>query len=250
MKRTLVVVVVLALVGGACALSGLAVAAAPAGGSWTVTFAGKGTWNLSESITNAPLCAIPNESTESSNFAWTVTWKNVVFGARPSAGTGAGHLLGAERESSSMPASLSQCTSKTTCSKGAVPFAADEGSDADQPSILKPVADGPHSYTLNLELRNSGTIGGSECTNLDSAEDMYIIGKELDTDPTVLGALATQAKVPAAELRTSKKIIVIVSKNPFTNFPVSPDCVTNQIAGVTCTHSQTWSGTVTLVRSS
>ena len=219
------------------------VAAAPA--AWTVTYAGQGTYTQTGSLSMAPLCATPVTSEFSSTFSWTATWKNVVIGATSSAGPPSGKLTGSEHQTRNDAGP--NCNAPTTCDK-TVSFTADEGPSANQPAVLKIAVTGANAE-VNVEVRESATGSGTGCKSAGTSfENFVLVGTKGLGDTTVRGALAAYAKIPVAELRSAKKIIVNVSKNAFTNYPVVPECTTSSITGLTCTHTQTWTGTVTLQR--
>ena len=58
--------------------------------------------------------------------------------------------------------------------------------------------------------------------------------------------LAATAQIPLTELHHSGKIIVLVRKGAF-NYPTTSDC-SEQSLGLTCSHDQTWTGTLTMPR--
>jgi hypothetical protein len=212
---------------------------------WTVTYAGSGTYTQNGSFSMAPLCSTPVTSTYSSSFSWSVAWHSVVVGPAPNAGSPSGRLTGTEHTQRNDPGA--NCSTPSSCTKD-VPFSADEGPSANQPATLKIAVTGAIAE-INIDLRESATGNGVVCKSAGtSGENYLLVGTKGMPDPQVRGALAAYAKIPVAELRSAKKIIVPVSKNAFTNYPVTPECAPNPIQGLTCTHSQSWTGTVTLQR--
>ena len=66
------------------------------------------------------------------------------------------------------------------------------------------------------------------------------------TTPSATHPLAATAQIPLTELHHSGKIIVLVRKGAF-NYPTTSDC-SEQSLGLTCSHDQTWTGTLTMTR--
>lgn len=221
--------------------SGTAGASAPQ--TWTVVYSGQGTWSEHAEVSQQPVCSASQISDFHSTFHWTVTWHNVVLGPHASSGPPSGSLVGSVMETSSAP-DPAHCSTIQHCSEN-VPFVANESSTSEQPAELQIILDG-QSYDLHFDMRESAVGGGDGCSNyaLNRDEMYFAIGAGMQ----VGHPFATIAKIPVAESRTMRKFIVNVQRNPFIDYPSSSTCDGPTFNGSTCTHSQNWTGTVTVTR--
>jgi hypothetical protein len=213
--------------------------------TWTVHFTGSGTSESDATInSSSSVCTDIEKSTTASDFSWTVTWHNVKLTSPASTGSITGILTGTAHESYKATVSKG-CGDSSSCSKE-IAFHADESSTGSNPAALIGKTSSVHrsNYNIVLDLI-SGADEEAECSSVDPADDgFYFAGTGLA--PNATDPLAATARIPLTELRNSGKIIVLVRKGAF-NYPTTTDC-SDKGLGLTCSHDQTWSGTITMTR--
>ncbi len=155
-----------------------------------------------------------------------------------------GTLTGTTDESYKLKAGVG-CGDSSTCSKD-FPFQSDESSAGSNPAVLIGKTSTVHkaNYILVLDLI-SGADEDQECQSVDPQDGgFYFAGTQ--PAPGATDPLAASAQIPLSELQRSGKIIVLVKKSPFA-YPQSTDCSDDSL-DLTCSHNQTWSGTITMTR--
>jgi hypothetical protein len=241
MRRWLVVVAAMTIL-----MAGLANTAEATAKRWTIQFTGSGSFDSNANLNSGSAqCTNLATSATSSEFRWSVTWHNVVLVSPATAGNVTGTLTGMTHESYKLKASKG-CGDNSTCSKDFA-FHADESSAGSNPAVLIGRTSPLHkaNYVLILDLI-SGADEDQGCQSVDPNDSgFYFAGTQ--PNPGANDPLAASAQIPLSELQRSGKIIVLVKKSPFA-YPQSADCSDTSL-DLTCSHNQTWTGTITMVRS-
>ena len=239
MRRWLVAVATMAMV-----MTGLGNTAGATARTWTIQFTGSGSFdsNATQNSGSAQCTDVVTSAT-SSEFSWSVTWHNVSLVSPANTGNVTGTLTGTTHESYKQKAGRG-CGDSSTCSKD-LAFHADESSAGSNPAVLIGKTSSIHkgNYVLILDL-----ISGAdqECQSVDPNDGgFYFAGTQ--PSPGATDPLAASTQIPVSELQASGKIIVLVKKSPFA-YPQSTDCSDTSL-DLTCSHNQTWSGTITMTRS-
>ncbi len=216
------------------------------GTTWTIQFTGSGTFNSDATLNaSSAACTDKDTSTTESDFTWSVTWHNAKLRSPARTGPITGTLSGTTHESDKKTVSHG-CGDSSSCSKE-IAFHADESSAGDNPAALVGKTSSIHrsNYVLVLDLI-SGADEQAGCSSVDPKDDgFYFAGNGVT--PSATDPLAATAQIPLSELAHSGKIIVLVKKGAF-NYPTTTDC-SDRGLGITCSHDQTWSGTITMTRS-
>jgi hypothetical protein len=170
-----------------------------------------------------------------------VTWHHVVLASPAVAGSVTGQLTGTAHESDHQQG----CGTSRSCVK-AIPFHADQGSAAGQPAVLTGKMSVAHktNYVLILDLVASAEEGQACRANDPTDHGFFFAGTPNEENPAATDALAATAQIPLSEFRHAGKIIVLAKKTAF-NYPQTTDC-SDTALGITCSHNQTWSGTITM----
>lgn len=230
----------------AAVLVGLAGQPAGARGTtWTIHFTGSGSYQSNASDKLSALCSSTHTSSTQSEFKWTVTWYHVVLSAPPVTGNIRGILTGTAHETYE---SKTDCpgAQDVHCSKE-IAFHADESFNGQQPAalLLKKSAS-TDILTLDLIASAAETQG---CGSVDPEDHgFFFTGTPTSDIPGATDAIATTLQLPMSELRHSGKIVALAKKSAF-NFPGpgETDC-SDKSLGLTCSHDQSWSGTVTMTK--
>ena len=213
--------------------------------TWTIQFTGSGTFHSSATLDESSGSCTNNEtSSTESDFRWSVTWHNAKLASPAVTGPTTGILAGTTHESDRRTVSKG-CGDSASCSKE-IAFHADQSTDGDNPAALIGKTSSTHrsNYVLILDLI-AGADEQAECSSADPQDQgFYFAGN--GTTPSATDPLAATAQIPLAELHHAGKIIVLVQKGAF-NYPTTSDC-SEQSLGLTCSHDQTWSGTITMTR--
>jgi len=241
MRRWLVAVATMAMV-----MTGLGNTAGATARTWTIQFTGSGSFdsNATQNSGSAQCTDVVTSAT-SSEFSWSVTWHNVSLVSPANTGNVTGTLTGTTHESYKQKAGRG-CGDSSTCSKD-LAFHADESSAGSNPAVLIGKTSSIHkgNYVLILDLI-SGADEEQECQSVDPNDGgFYFAGTQ--PSPGATDPLAASTQIPVSELQASGKIIVLVKKSPFA-YPQSTDCSDTSL-DLTCSHNQTWSGTITMTRS-
>jgi hypothetical protein len=241
----------LTLVAGAALLVGVDAQSVSATPLWTVNFTGHGS-SMSDATEDLSSGACPgstDHTTVESTFSWTVTWHHVRLSIPPVTGNITGVLSGTTHETDTKKAP-SDCGGNSNCDKS-FDFAANEGLDGSNPAALlvSKSHNGEADDDIVLDLLTFSDQE-AECESVDPDDTGFLVGNPASFNPTATDALAASAVVPASELRRSGKIIVLVDKTAF-NYPTpaDDDCSDSSLGLTSCTHSQSWDGTVTMTRS-
>jgi hypothetical protein len=214
--------------------------------TWTIQFTGSGSFesNANENSGSAQCTDLATSAT-SSEFSWSVTWHGVALVSPATTGNVTGTLTGTIHESYKLKASRG-CGDSSTCSKDFA-FHADESLAGSNPAVLIGRTSPFHktNYVLILDLI-SGADEDQGCQSVDPNDGgFYFAGTQ--PNPGANDPLAASAQIPLSEIQRSGKIIVLVKKSPFA-YPQSTDCSDTSL-DLTCSHNQTWSGTITMTRS-
>jgi hypothetical protein len=241
MRRWLVALATMAMV-----MTGLGNTAGATARTWTIQFTGSGSFdsNATQNSGSAQCTDVVTSAT-SSEFSWSVTWHNVSLVSPANTGNVTGTLTGTTHESYKQKAGRG-CGDSSTCSKD-LAFHADESSAGSNPAVLIGKTSSIHkgNYVLILDLI-SGADEDQECQSVDPNDGgFYFAGTQ--PSPGATDPLAASTQIPVSELQASGKIIVLVKKSPFA-YPQSTDCSDTSL-DLTCSHNQTWSGTITMTRS-
>jgi hypothetical protein len=241
MRRWLVALATMAMV-----MTGLGNTAGATARTWTIQFTGSGSFdsNATQNSGSAQCTDVVTSAT-SSEFSWSVTWHNVSLVSPANTGNVTGTLTGTTHESYKQKAGRG-CGDSSTCSKD-LAFHADESSAGSNPAVLIGKTSSIHkgNYVLILDLI-SGADEEQECQSVDPNDGgFYFAGTQ--PSPGATDPLAASTQIPVSELQASGKIIVLVKKSPFA-YPQSTDCSDTSL-DLTCSHNQTWSGTITMTRS-
>jgi uncharacterized protein (DUF2147 family) len=230
----------------AMVMTGLGNTAGATARTWTIQFTGSGSFdsNATQNSGSAQCTDVVTSAT-SSEFSWSVTWHNVSLVSPANTGNVTGTLTGTTHESYKQKAGRG-CGDSSTCSKD-LAFHADESSAGSNPAVLIGKTSSIHkgNYVLILDLI-SGADEEQECQSVDPNDGgFYFAGTQ--PSPGATDPLAASTQIPVSELQASGKIIVLVKKSPFA-YPQSTDCSDTSL-DLTCSHNQTWSGTITMTRS-
>jgi hypothetical protein len=230
----------------AMVMTGLGNTAGATARTWTIQFTGSGSFdsNATQNSGSAQCTDVVTSAT-SSEFSWSVTWHNVSLVSPANTGNVTGTLTGTTHESYKQKAGRG-CGDSSTCSKD-LAFHADESSAGSNPAVLIGKTSSIHkgNYVLILDLI-SGADEDQECQSVDPNDGgFYFAGTQ--PSPGATDPLAASTQIPVSELQASGKIIVLVKKSPFA-YPQSTDCSDTSL-DLTCSHNQTWSGTITMTRS-
>jgi len=241
MRRWLVAVATMAML-----TAGVANIAGATARTWTIQFTGSGSFesNANENSGSAQCTDLATSAT-SSEFSWSVTWHGVALVSPATTGNVTGTLTGTIHESYKLKASRG-CGDSSTCSKDFA-FHADESLAGSNPAVLIGRTSPFHktNYVLILDLI-SGADEDQGCQSVDPNDGgFYFAGTQ--PNPGANDPLAASAQIPLSEIQRSGKIIVLVKKSPFA-YPQSTDCSDTSL-DLTCSHNQTWSGTITMTRS-
>ncbi len=226
-------------------MAGLANTAAATARTWTIQFTGSGSFesNASQNSGSAQ-CTDVTTSATSSEFSWSVTWHSVALVSPATTGNVTGTLTGTTHESYKLKPGVG-CGDSSTCSKDFA-FQSDESSAGSNPAVLIGKTSTIHktNYVLILDLI-SRADEDQECRSVDPQDTgFYFAGTQ--PAPGATDPLAASAQIPFSELQRSGKIIALVKKSPFA-YPQSTDCSDDSL-DLTCSHNQTWSGTITITR--
>ena len=220
--------------------------AGAAGTTWTIKFTGSGTYQSYASLKLASsLCTSTTTSSTDSQFSWSVTWHNVVLSSPAVTGAITGQLSGTAHQSNIQKG----CGTSRNCSE-AVPFQADESSDAEQPAALVGKTSSTHTanYVLTLDLLSSAAEM-QKCESEDPNDHGFFFAgtpNKENPGPVASDALVSITQIPLSELSHSGKIIVLAKKSAF-SYPRTKDC-SDKALGIECSHDQTWHGTITMTR--
>ncbi len=234
----------LGVLSAAVILAGPVQQAGAAGAAWTITFAGTGSYQSNATLKLvSSLCTSTDTSSTESKFSWHVTWHSVSFASPAVSGSVSGSLTGTAHQSDHQKG----CGTSRSCAK-AVPFQADQSSAAEQPAVLIGKTSAIHkaTYVLTLDLVASAAQQQQCRANDPDDHGFFFAGTPNQMNPVATDALAASASMPMSEISHSGKIIILAKKTAF-NYPQTTDC-SNKPLGITCAHSQTWSGTITMTR--
>jgi hypothetical protein len=215
---------------------------------WTINFTGHGSSGSDATFTLGGGCPTKDHSTVKSAFHWSVTWSHVALSTPPVTGNIVGSMLGTAYESETKKVS-GGCGGDVNCSK-TVDFSATEGLGGSSPAALlfHKSSNGAPDDVIVLDLLASADQT-AKCRSLDPNDSGFLVSNTASVNPSATDALAASAVIPVSELNHSGKIIVVAHKTAF-NYPTpgESDC-SNTGLGLTCSQSQSWDGTITIIRS-
>jgi hypothetical protein len=223
----------------------------PAGAAtplWTINFTGHGTSQSDATLTSGGTCPLTDHTTVKSAFHWSVTWSHVALSTPPVTGNITGALLGTAYETETTKVS-GGCTGDVNCDK-TVDFSADEGLDGSNPAALlfhKSSADRSNGV-LVLDLL-TWADQTAQCESRDPNDSGFLVASPLSgLNPSATDPLAASATIPISELMRSGKIVVVAHKSAF-SYPTAgdSDCSDTSLS-LTCSQSQNWDGTITILR--
>ncbi len=241
----------LALVAGAALSVGVGAQPVSATPLWKIIFTGHGS-SKSDATEDLSSAACPGSSvhtTVESTFIWIVTWKHVALSIPPVTGNITGTLYGTTHETDTKKAPAG-CGGNSNCDKS-FDFTANEGLDGSNPAALLVIKSHNAGAGVNI-IPDLLTFSDqdAECESLDPDDTGFLVGDPTSFAPKATDALAATAVVPVSELKHFGKIIVSVHKTAF-NYPTpaDDDCSDSSLGLTSCSHSQTWDGTITMTRS-
>ncbi len=215
---------------------------------WTINFTGHGTSSSDATLTLDGGCPTTDHSTVKSAFHWSVSWSHVALSTPPVTGKIVGSMLGTAYQTETKKVS-GGCTGDINCNK-TVDFSANEGLDGSNPAALlfHKSSSGAAEGVLVVDLL-TWADQTAKCESLDPNDPGFLAASPLSFNPSATDALAAAATIPISELAHSRKIVVVAHKTAF-NYPTpgDSDC-SNTSLGLTCSQSQNWDGTITLIRS-
>jgi hypothetical protein len=235
---------------GVAALIGLDVGpvSASASSTWTVNFTGHGTSQSDATLTLSGACPTTDNTTVKSAFHWSVTWEHVVLSIPPHTGQITGSMLGMAHQTETKKVT-GGCGGDVNCNK-TVDFSANEGSDGSNPAaLLFHKSSSGSGDVLVVDLRDFADQM-AQCESHDPDDTGFLIQSPTAFNPSATDALAASDVITASELQHSRKIILVVHKGAFTYPTAADEDCSNTPLGLKCSQSQSWSGTVTLIRSS
>jgi hypothetical protein len=166
----------------------------------------------------------------------------------PVTGNIIGSMLGTAYETDTRKASA-DCGGNKDCNK-TIDFSADESLSGSNPAALlwHKSASGAQNGVMVLDLL-TWADQQAECESEDPDDTGFLVANPASFVPSATDPLAASAVIPVSELKHSGKIVVVVHKTAF-NYPTpgDSDC-SNTALGLQCSHSQTWDGTITILRS-
>jgi hypothetical protein len=242
----------LGLVVSAAVLVGVDTQSVGATPLWTINFTGSGSSKSDATLSSeGGACPTTDTSTVDTTFTWTVTFHHVTLSMPPVTGPITGVLSGTADETDSVKVS-GGCKGTNDCDRH-IDFHADESSDGEQPAALlfkkaETAAPGPQNGTdtLVVDLQASAEEE-AQCESQDpNDQGFFFAGQPGSFGPAATDALAASVQLPVSEIRHSGKIIVLANKGAF-NYPRDSDCGDPDL-GLKCTHSQDWSGRITMTR--
>lgn len=239
----------LALIAGAALLVG--VDSQPVSGAtplYTINFTGHGSSQSDATLTADGACPTTDHTTVKSAFHWSVSWSHVALSSPPVTGKIVGSMLGTAYETDTRKVT-GGCSGDVNCNK-TVPFSGNEGLSGSNPAALlfhKSSANASNGVLVLDLLTWADEMAG--CESLDPNDTGFLVANPASLNPSATDPLAAAATIPFSELTRSGKIIVVVHKTAF-NYPTpgDSDC-SNTSLGLTCSQSQTWDGTITIIRS-
>jgi hypothetical protein len=215
---------------------------------WTINFTGHGSSQSDATLTLNGACPTSDHTTVKSAFHWSVTWEHATLSIPPVTGKIIGSMLGTAYDTETKKVS-GGCTGDITCNK-TVPFSANEGLDGSNPAALlfhKSSSGAPDDVIVLDLLTWADQMAG--CESLDPNDSGFLVSNTASIIPSATDALAASAVIPVSELNHSGKIVVVVHKSAFSYpTPADSDC-SNTGLGLTCSQSQSWDGTITIIRS-
>jgi hypothetical protein len=233
----------------ASAATGARHAAAP---TYTIEYDGKGTYTRTAT---APSGCGSMASSDKSEFSWDITWKNVTMAATdkgPVPVVGSLHGINTQNYDGFDQSTIG-CPKQTNHCSG--PFAANQAHGASYPATLR-IVKTAKGYRIVTTVVNSPSNQGNwkECPSvaINESYEKYLIlsipteaGKTIDFPP-----LQAYPVIPYSALSHAGKSILVV-KDGTSNYPgVQSNCNIIHAPQTTCTHSQSWTGHVTITRNS
>jgi hypothetical protein len=238
----------LALAAGTALFVGVGASPVSATPLWTINFTGHGSSDSDATLTTGGECHASDHSTVKSAFHWSVSWLHVALSTPPVTGNIIGSMLGTAYETDTMKAEAA-CGGNKNCDK-TVDFSADEGLSGSNPAALlfHKSSGGPSDDVIILDLLTFADQE-AQCESEDPDDSGFGVANPASFTPSGTDPLAASAVIPLSELRHSGKIILVVHKTAF-NYPTpgDSDCSDTDL-GLQCNHSQTWDGTITIIRS-
>jgi hypothetical protein len=240
----------LALVASAALSVGVGAQPVSATPLWKIIFTGHGS-SKSDATEDLSSGACPDstvKTTIESTFIWIVTWKHVALSIPPVTGNISGTLYGTTHETNTKKAP-SACGGNSNCDKS-FDFSADEGLDGSNPAALLVIKSHSVAAADNVIVDLlTFSDQDAECESLDPDDTGFLVGDPTSFAPKATDALAATAILPVSELNHSGKIIISVHKTAF-NYPTpgDDDCSDSSLGLTSCSHSQTWDGTITMTR--
>jgi hypothetical protein len=238
----------LALVAGAALYVGVDAQPVSATPLWTINYTGHGTSSSDATLTIDGGCPSTDHTTVKSQFHWSVSWEHVALSTPPVTGKITGSMLGRAYETETMKASA-DCGGDKNCDK-TIDFSADEGLSGSNPAALlfHKSTSGTAAGVITLDLLTFADQE-AECESQDPNDSGFLVDNPAQPSPSATDPLAASEVIPMSELRHSGKIVIVVHKTAF-NYPTpgDSDC-SNTDLGLQCSQSQSWDGTITMIRS-
>jgi hypothetical protein len=215
---------------------------------WTINYTGHGSSASDATLTIDGACPSTDHTTVKSAFHWSVTWEHVALSTPPVTGKIIGAMLGTAYETDTMKAGAA-CGGNKNCDK-TVDFSADEGLSGSNPAALlfHKSSNGAPDDVITLDLLTFADQQ-AECESQDPNDTGFLVDNPAQPSPSGTDPLAASDVIPVSELRHSGKIVIVVHKTAF-NYPTPADSDCSDTAlGIQCSQSQSWDGTITMIRS-
>ncbi|HTW09755.1 MAG TPA: hypothetical protein VME46_19790 [Acidimicrobiales bacterium] len=237
----------LALLAASALWAGVDAQPASATALWTVNFTGHGTSQSDATLTADGACPSTDHTTIKSAFHWSVTWEHGALSTPPVTGNIIGSMLGTAYETDTIRAPA-DCGGNKDCDK-TVDFSADEGLSGSNPAALlfHKSSSGAAAGVIILDLLTFSDQQ-AECESQDPDDTGFLVANPESFNPSATDPLAASDVIPTSELRHSRKILILVHKSAF-NYPGpgDEDCSDTDL-GLKCSQSQSWDGTITMLR--